>query len=906
MNIAPWISALRSSLRSNNSNRRRLTSLSPIEQCELRTLLTPTTFGQYPSYWPTPSTIEDSFVEWNGYTYFYFNRAIEGPELWKTDGTVQGTSIVKDIYPGSSGSTPNSLTAISDGLLFFATDPLLGKQLFKTDGSDAGTLPIKAAQARNNFDEALGIGNTLFFVDGTNSSSFELYKSDGTTAGTGVVKEIRPGPSGSNPRYLTEYNGILYFSANDGVHGIELWRSDGTEAGTYLVKDLTPGSATSNSDLSGFQVFDGFLYFKKSGSLYRTDGTDAGTLPVNPTPMALNPSLEYTPGPPGIFFYTQGRDLYKSDGTTTTLLRQAAYGEFHANLAYINGVLIFAAKNENGVELWKSDGTPQGTVVLKDIRTGAGNYGPYSSYPCHMMIVGNVVYFAAHNGTNGFELWRTDGTTEGTALVADLLPGSANSYPVPLAEIDGKLLFKTFTQSYQASKYWITDGTTEGTFSLINTNVAPSLNDAGNPALTPIPQDIADSFNTGNFISSIVQSMSPGGIADVNPGDPKGIAIIAADQRFGTWQFSTNGINWTAIGNVSVSNARLLAADNSTILRFVPALGYNGIARFTFKAWDRYSGNNLGTADTTNSGGDTPFSIATDEARIVVGTPNTNATFGVYRNGTFYLDANGNRNWDGSSVDATFGFASPTDIPVTGDWDGDGRTDVGVFRNGVFYLDANGSRTWNGTAGGDVSFNFGTAGDTPITGDWNLDGKTDVGVWRKGVFYLDVNGNRHWDNLAGGDAAFGFGGIDDTPITGDWNGDGRTDVGVYRAGTFYLDQNGNRTWNGTVGGDSQFAFAAATDLPVTGDWNGDGKTDVGVFRAGTFYIDLNGNQKWDNPSGGDLIKGFAAATDTPVIGVWGPKDVNQPSTPPQSALASTIAPETPKHKRHHHSASSNP
>ncbi|MCA9099102.1 MAG: hypothetical protein KDA36_11970, partial [Planctomycetaceae bacterium] len=165
--------------------------------------------------------------------------------------------------------------------------------------------------------------------------------------------------------------------------------------------------------------------------------------------------------------------------------------------------------------------------------------------------------------------------------------------------------------------------------------------------------------------------------------------------------------------------------------------------------------------------------------KIAVTNPATRSdTFGVYRDGAFYLDANRNRAWNGTTGgDAIFGFGLPTDIPITGDWNGDTLTDIGVYRNGIFYLDANGNRTWDGINGGDLTFRFGIAGDRPISGDWTGDGYDDIGVWRNGIFYLDLNANHQWDGTEGGDVRFGFGGVADTPITGDWNGDGKTEVG---------------------------------------------------------------------------------------------------------------------------------
>ena len=93
-----------------------------------------------------------------------------------------------------------------------------------------------------------------------------------------------------------------------------------------------------------------------------------------------------------------------------------------------------------------------------------------------------------------------------------------------------------------------------------------------------------------------------------------------------------------------------------------------------------------------------------------------NPKIGIFRNGTWYLDANGNDTWD-ASVDAAISFGMAGDIPVVGDWNGSGTTKIGVFRNGMWYLDIVGNGTW--TPGVDAAMSFGMAGDIPVVGDWN-------------------------------------------------------------------------------------------------------------------------------------------------------------------------------------------
>jgi M6 family metalloprotease-like protein len=247
---------------------------------------------------------------------------------------------------------------------------------------------------------------------------------------------------------------------------------------------------------------------------------------------------------------------------------------------------------------------------------------------------------------------------------------------------------------------------------------------------------------------------------------------------------------------------------------------------------------------------------------------------GVFRPSThlFYEDYNGNGWWNGAGIDRLRDFGITGDIPVTGDWNNDGITDIGVFRPSthLFYLDYNGNGWWNG-AGIDRLRNFGITGDIPISGDWNSDGTTDIGIFRPSthLFYLDYNGNGVW-NGAVTDRSYNFGITGDIPISGDWNTDGITDIGVFRPSThlFYLDYNGNGVWNGAVS-DRSYNFGITGDTPVTGDWNHDGATDIGIFRPSThlFYLDYNGNGVW-NGAVTDRLYNFGITGDIPVTGKW--------------------------------------
>jgi serine-aspartate repeat-containing protein C/D/E len=236
----------------------------------------------------------------------------------------------------------------------------------------------------------------------------------------------------------------------------------------------------------------------------------------------------------------------------------------------------------------------------------------------------------------------------------------------------------------------------------------------------------------------------------------------------------------------------------------------------------------------------------------------------VYIDGQWFVDLNGDGKWDVGDMWAQLG--TENDIPVTGDWDADGKTDIGIYgpawsrdpwaikrEPGLPDADnyptrpermmknmpptpedaTSGARVLRRTAKGpkrsdliDHVFHYGETSDTPITGDWNGDGVRQIGVFHDGRWILDTNGDGRFDEK---DEQFRFGQAGDIPVVGDWAGDGITKVGVYRAGKWILDTNNNHTIDAQ---DRVFELGGAGDKPVVGDWNDDGIDDPGVFTPG--------------------------------------------------------------------------
>jgi hypothetical protein len=358
-----------------------------------------------------------------------------------------------------------------------------------------------------------------------------------------------------------------------------------------------------------------------------------------------------------------------------------------------------------------------------------------------------------------------------------------------------------------------------------------------------------------------------------------------------------DGKRWAALGSGLDAWLYALALDSADSLYvggyFTSAGGEaaNHIARWDGSAWSALgSGTDhsvdalaIDSAHNLYAGGG--FTRAGDKASNYIAQYRIPIDhIGVWRpsTGRFMLDTNGNGKWDGNAGGDTLTdvFGQSADIPVIGDWNGDGTDEVGVWRPSAdrFMLDTNGNGKWDGNAGGDTLTDvFGQSTDIPVIGDWNGDGTDEVGVWRPSTdrFMLDTNGNGKWDGNAGGDTLTGvFGQSTDIPVIGDWNGDGKDEVGVWRPSMrkFLLDTNGNGKWDGNAGGDTLTGvFGQSTDIPVIGDWNGDGTDEVGVWRPSTdrFMLDTNGNGKWDGTAGGDtLTAAFGESTDRPVTGRW--------------------------------------
>jgi ELWxxDGT repeat protein len=569
--------------------------------------------------------------------YFSANNGVNGSELWLSDGTAAGTVMVKDMWPGAGSGAPTNLTVVGSAFYFVAGDPINGRELWKSDGTAAGTVMVKDIRlgAGSPFSGVsyleflTAVDGTLYFVADDGVNGLELWKSDGTAAGTVMVKDIRPGTtntfSGFNSPYLTAAGGTLYFVADDGVSGLELWKSNGTAGGTVVVKDIVPGAGSIflSYEQRYLTAVGNMLYFSAndgvSGTeLWKSDGTAVGTVMVKdirPGPSsAFNDfSPLFTVVGSTLYFIADngvnGAELWKSDGTAagTVMVKDIRPGAGNGNLLFLTTVgstLYFSANDGiNGGELWKSDGTAAGTVMVKDIRPGAGSASVYA-----LTAVGSTLYFAANDGVSGLELWKSDGTAAGTVVVKDIFPGASASSVLQQLTAVGSILYFAADDGVNGFELWKSDGTTAGT--VMVKDIVPGAG-AGS-----VPQPLTAVGSTLYFQASdpvsgrelwksdgtaagtvMVKDVYPG----ANSGEPRNFIAVGSTLYFE----ASDGVNgyelWksdgTAAGTVMVKDI-FSGAGNIAGLSWPRAVG----STLYFQARDESGGEELWRSDGTEAG----------------------------------------------------------------------------------------------------------------------------------------------------------------------------------------------------------------------------------------------------------------------------------------------------------------
>ena len=384
--------------------------------------------GSGSSYFPAMKTS----IVYNDILLFSANDGEHGIELWKYDG--MDLSLVKDINPGLEHSLAQSMYLLNGKVVFVATDGVHGLELWETDGTEAGTNMIKDvyvgaedgvyngstfSHSENHFHIK---GNVMYFagIEG-NSNNIELWKTNGTSAGTVLVKDIDDSAIffGSTPSFFAEHQGETYF----GTKGDGLWKTDGTEAGTILIQDEDPDAFFGFEPEDLVSMGDYMLFLKDNYSLWRSDGTKEGTIKL--------------------------RDFEN----LSTL------NWFDRKIVNLNGQALFPGNDGiSGSELWSSDGTVEGTKMVIDLEPGPDGYSPQ-----YKIVYKGKMYYKGDDGQSGVELYVTDGTEEGTHILKDIDPDGGSIFVGPNIYTDGDFIYYGAGAGFE-NEMWVSDGTEEGTY----------------------------------------------------------------------------------------------------------------------------------------------------------------------------------------------------------------------------------------------------------------------------------------------------------------------------------------------------------------------------------------------------------------------------------------------------------
>lgn len=451
------------------------------------------------------------------------------------------------------------------------------------------------------------VGNTLYFTSrGVTSGDEELWKTDGTAAGTVLAKDINTGSGTSFQKFRAVFNDKLYLTAQTPALGVELWQTDDIEGAILAAGDPCLGLCSGASGES-FVEYNGKLYFRIESDafgseLWSTDGDPMnaailkdirpGTASGYPTSLIVfNGKMYFSADSTAI-----GAELWVSDGTAggTHLLKDINTNPFQGSEIDIpvvgtNAFYFWAKDNLSaGAEIWKSDGTAAGTVQLKEIGPGSASGQPPFVPLTNSTWLGDNLLFTADDGVTGAELWMTDGSESGTQLLMDINIGSVGSNLYFFTSWNGKAYFRAKTVD-GGNELWVSDGTLGGTQMLKDIN--PGAGDALNPFTIPnfITHNDKLYFTANNGIVGYELWVTDGTadgtklVYDLDPGTPGSVPSSFRIMGDFLYFFANTQATGTELWKFPLLTSSTTQPNNHLDLRLYPTISTEGIFYFDYQ-----------------------------------------------------------------------------------------------------------------------------------------------------------------------------------------------------------------------------------------------------------------------------------------------------------------------------------
>jgi ELWxxDGT repeat protein len=412
--------------------------------------------------------------------FFTADDRIHGTELWRSDGTAAGTSMVADLVPGAAGSSPGLLRTFGTRMLF-GTFTGIDNGVWSSDGTAAGTVKILPFPSNASVTIIPTDTTVYIVVDDSFSKPDDLWVSDGTAAGTRLV-----GTFGFFTGFAVGAGGKLYFLAPDATAGRQLWISDGTLLGTHTIQrsqECPTQVACGPLPTSIFRIGSQVYFGTAADGLWKTDGTPQGTAQVAQLPNATLNASSAT----AAYLHT-ATALWRTDGTAAGT--RSVDTTFSADGGRIldDGHLLYS-HFDAGSQLWRSDATQAGTRLIGTLPISSASQRDVTPI---VAVIGKRLFLTGRTAAAGYELWLGDADTGSLALLEDLDPrvtpsGPLSSLPSLGVELGGKVLFAA--SDFRGRELWESDGTADGTRLLMNIAaeadggiVSGTIRDAGTSA----------------------------------------------------------------------------------------------------------------------------------------------------------------------------------------------------------------------------------------------------------------------------------------------------------------------------------------------------------------------------------------------------------------------------------------